>query len=81
MLTTKTGRVLEVIPRSNSQTSPLRGGILFLIQECGEGSANLSDLFVRYRARIEGKISRAPEYLDRKRLFLTRRQGLERRSA
>ena len=65
------------MPRSNSQTSPRRGSILFLVQEREKGAASLADLLIRYLAGIKGHITRATEYFNRKGLPIARSQCLE----
>ena len=68
---------LAVIPRSNSQTSPRLGGILFVIQESEQKAASLSDLRVRDRTGIKRQFSRAPQYLYRESLSVAWRQGFK----
>lgn len=65
------------MPRSNSQTSPLGGGILFLIQECEQRTTAFSNLLVRDRTGFNGQLSRSPEDFYRERLLVTGREGLE----
>jgi len=65
------------MPRSNSQTSPRRGSIRFLVQEREKGPASLADLLVRYRAGIKGQITRTAQYFNRKGLPIARRQCLK----
>jgi hypothetical protein len=65
------------MPRSNSQTSPLRGGILFLIQEREQGAACLSDLLVWKRTGVERQLSRTPQHLNREGLSIGGWQGLK----
>ena len=65
------------MPRSNSQTSPLRGGILVLIQERDQRAASFSNLFVSDRTRIKRQLPRPAQNLYRERLLVAGREGLE----
>lgn len=76
-LTIRTGRALAVIPRSNSQTSPRRGGILFGIQQREQRAACLADFLVCYRAGIKRQCPGAAQDFNREGLLVSGRQGLE----
>lgn len=59
-LTTKTGRVFAAMPRSNNQTSPRAGNILFPVEKGRERFSGFANLFIGKRARIERQFASPP---------------------
>ena len=74
-------RVFAVIPRSNSQTSPRRGGIyrlvFFPVQKGKKRATRLAYFVVGDRAGIEREVAGAPQHFDDEGLLFGGWQGLE----
>jgi len=76
-LTTNTGRVFAVIPRSKIQTSPRVGCILFLVEETEERLASLANLLVGNWAGIERQFARPSQDFHGESLFVVYRKSIE----
>jgi hypothetical protein len=59
------------MPRSNSETSPRTGGILFLVKEGRQRSARFANLLVRQFAGIERKLTRPAQDLHKEGLLVS----------
>ncbi len=75
VLTTRAGRVLPARPKSMSQTSPRRGGGIFVVERFKHRGRSGANLFICQRPGIEGQ--RAAQDLAGKRALLVRRKMLE----
>jgi hypothetical protein len=69
------GRTFSAIPRSNNQTSPRRGVVLFSVKKCKEVVRGVRGFLIVERARIER--DRPPQELRGKYTLLVRSERLE----
>jgi hypothetical protein len=76
-LKTTMGRVLAVAPRSNNQTSPRQGCILFLVEEAEERLAGLSNLAIRKRPGIERQVPSPSQDFHSNSLLVADRKRVE----